>query len=84
MGVAMKIENLPRFINEYNNMVKKLDKLTSDRDQYKENLEWLIYWCLRYDDPPISIGRGMELLGLSNMIEMRAWMADYSMNDVTK
>ena len=40
-------------------------------------LEWLVYQCLRQEDPPISIGRGKELLNFDTMIEMREWMNSY-------
>jgi hypothetical protein len=37
-------------------------------------LEWLVFYCLCRTDPPISIGRGRELLGFKDMQEMRDWM----------
>jgi hypothetical protein len=55
--------------------------LTAECARLRADLEWLVYWCLRADDPPISIGRGKELLGFTDMMQMRAWMADYSYRD---
>lgn len=60
---------------------KRGDKLMKQYDECRANLEWLVYWCLRSNDPPISIGRGKELLGFTDMVQMRAWLADYSYRD---
>jgi hypothetical protein len=51
----------------------KLYKTLRDR----EALEWLVYHCLIEDNPPISIGRGKELLGFTDMQQMRDWRDEY-------
>ena len=43
----------------------------------RENLEWLVAWCLKQDDPPISISRGKELLRFADMEQMREWIRNY-------
>lgn len=45
-----------------------------ERDTNRDNLEWLVLWCLKQDDPCISIGRGKELLGFDDMQAMRDFM----------
>jgi len=45
------------------------------------NLEWLIYFALTQDEPIISISRGKELLGFTDMQQMRDWMNDYKVNE---
>ena len=52
-------------------------KKTKDR----EYLEWLVYYCLISDVPPISTGRGKELLGFNDMQQMRDWMNDMADGD---
>ena len=47
-------------------------KKTKDR----EYLEWLVYYFLISDVPPILTGRGKELLGFNDMQQMRDWMND--------
>ena len=44
-------------------------------DRY--NLEWLVYWCLKQEDPCITISRGRELLGFEHMEDMRTWYKEY-------
>ncbi len=38
------------------------------------SLEWLVIWSLSQEDPIISIGRGKELLGFTDMQQMRDFM----------
>lgn len=40
----------------------------------RDNLEWLVFLCLMQENPPISIGRGKELLGFQYMDDMREWL----------
>jgi hypothetical protein len=35
----MKVENLPRFINEFNKQVKTIESLTAERDYWKRLAE---------------------------------------------
>lgn len=38
----MKVENLPRFINEFNKQVKTIESLTAERDKMKAERDELI------------------------------------------
>jgi hypothetical protein len=40
----------------------------------RQNLEELVRICLTDENPPISIGKGKELLGFKTMNEMREWL----------
>ena len=43
----------------------------------REALEWLVYHALMVETLCISISRGRELLGFSDMVYMRYWMKAY-------
>lgn len=64
------------------------DKINEDDIEYiqthntktgmdRENLEWLVWWCLQQESPPISISRGKELLRFADMEQMRKWSHTY-------
>ena len=40
----------------------------------RKHLEWLVLVCLSEEKPPITIGKGKELLGYRTMNEMRDFM----------
>ena len=42
----------------------------------RENLEFLVYFCLIQDEPIITFSRGRELLGIKNYKEMHEWFFD--------
>jgi hypothetical protein len=44
----------------------------------RQNLEELVRICLTDENPPISIGKGRELLGFTTMNEMRDWLNEKS------
>ena len=46
-------------------------------DEDRKNLELLVYYCLTDENPPISFGRGKELLGFKFMEDMRDWYNNY-------
>jgi hypothetical protein len=46
-------------------------------DRSRQNLEWLVFFCLEQEDPCISFGRGKELLGFRYMEEMMDWYNIY-------
>ena len=56
----------------------------------RENLEWLVYFCLNPDGPDtieraiISISRGRELLGFSDMQDMREWLKGDGMDNFNR
>jgi len=52
--------------------------LRARKNNDRENLEWLVYYCLISDVPPISTGRGKELLGFSDMQQMRDFIIKMS------
>ena len=47
----------------------------SDRD----NLEWLVYFCLKQEAPCITMSRGRELLNYTTMERMRQWYECYDL-----
>ena len=50
----------------------------------RENLEWLVWWCLWQDEPVISASRARELLGFRYTSEIRKWYQDYHLRMTTK
>jgi hypothetical protein len=60
--------------------MKPKDYLESIEEEFiqlkisRKNLEWLVCICLTEKNPPISIGRGKELLGFKYMDEMRDFL----------
>lgn len=51
-------------------------RFTTDR----ENLEWLVRWCLNQPNPCITFDRGRELLDFQYTQQMRDFMGGYDGN----
>jgi hypothetical protein len=43
----------------------------------RQNLEWLVYYCLNLEEPVITSSRGKKLLNLKTMEEMKDWYNEY-------
>ena len=58
--------------NKYNNI--NWGKPYNQEQIDRKHLEWLVLVCLSEEKPPITIGKGKELLGYRTMNEMRDFM----------
>jgi hypothetical protein len=56
---------------------KEVQRLQKENIINRAALEELVNICLTDETPPISIGKGKELLGFKTMNEMRDWWNSY-------